>query len=147
MIPGAANRFEWDSAAFQEIFHFGKWIFVATIFGFLMDSGDRLLLGGLVSPDTKDRGWRFSFLAGLIIAPLIYGLFSAGPPEVMIPVTTPFLIIGGILVGLGTQIGSGCTSGHGVCGMSRLSPRSVTATLVFMATGMITVFLVRHVGG
>ena len=105
------------------------------------------IAGGLVSPDTKDRGWRFSFLAGLIIAPLIYGLFSAGPPEVMIPVTTPFLIIGGILVGLGTQIGSGCTSGHGVCGMSRLSPRSVTATLVFMATGMITVFLVRHVGG
>ncbi|RZT11103.1 hypothetical protein SAMN05216319_0420 [Duganella sp. CF402] len=101
------------------------------------------IIGGLIKPQRGDIGWRVAFVAGLIIAPLIYALFLK-LPEVQVEADTPTLIIAGLIVGLGTRYGSGCTSGHGVCGISRLSPRSLVATAVFMAAGFATVFLVRH---
>ncbi|XBQ16696.1 MAG: YeeE/YedE family protein [Oceanicaulis sp.] len=102
------------------------------------------IAGGLIGPGTGDRAWRAAFIAGLIAAPLIYMAF--GPAiEIAVPASTPLLIAAGLLVGIGTQMGSGCTSGHGVCGISRLSPRGIAATATFMATGAIAVFLVRHV--
>lgn len=102
------------------------------------------IAGGLLAPGTSDRGWRIAFIAGMILAPLVYTLIAGQAPAVSFPAGMPLLIAGGILVGLGTQLGSGCTSGHGVCGMARLSPRSIAATLTFMTTGFATVFVVRH---
>jgi uncharacterized membrane protein YedE/YeeE len=101
------------------------------------------IIGGMIKPQRGDIGWRAAFVGGLIIAPLIYALFFK-LPDVQIEADTPTLIIAGLIVGIGTRYGSGCTSGHGVCGISRLSPRSMIATVVFMATGFVTVFLVRH---
>jgi len=104
------------------------------------------IAGGLIGPAAPggERAWRAAFIAGLLIAPLLYTAF--GPPiAVTIPASTPLLIAAGLLVGVGTQLGSGCTSGHGVCGISRLSPRGIAATLTFMASGAVIVFLVRHV--
>jgi uncharacterized membrane protein YedE/YeeE len=91
-----------------------------------------------------DIGWRVAFVAGLMLAPLLYALASALPP-VRITTSLPLLLAGGLLVGWGSRYGSGCTSGHGVCGLSRLSPRSLAATLAFMAAGFATVFVTRHV--
>lgn len=102
------------------------------------------ILGGLLKPHTGDIAWRFAFIAGLIAAPVIYAMVFT-LPAVSIEADTPTLIIAGLLVGLGTRYGSGCTSGHGVCGISRLSPRSMIATLVFMVAGFMTVYLVRHI--
>jgi uncharacterized membrane protein YedE/YeeE len=102
------------------------------------------VLGGLIKPQRGDIGWRVAFVAGLIIAPVIY-VFFLELPEVKIEADTTTLIIAGLIVGLGTRYGSGCTSGHGVCGISRFSLRSLIATVIFMAAGFITVFLVRHV--
>ena len=93
-----------------------------------------------------DLRWRLAFLAGLILAPLAYALVDALPPAT-IEAGYPVLIAAGLLVGIGTRLGGGCTSGHGVCGLSRLSPRSVIATLSFMAAGFVTVFVVRHAIG
>lgn len=101
------------------------------------------ILGGLLRPAPGDVGWRVAFLAGLAGAPLAYGLFAA-LPEVRIDAGAGTLVAAGLLVGLGTRYGSGCTSGHGVCGVSRLSPRSLVATAAFMATGFATVFVLRH---
>ena len=101
------------------------------------------VLGGLFKPARGDVGWRVAFIGGLVGAPLVYGLFSA-LPAVQIDAGYGALIAGGLLVGIGTRYGSGCTSGHGVCGLSRLSPRSLVATLTFMGAGFITVFLLRH---
>ena len=101
------------------------------------------IVGGLLRPSLPDAPWRAAFLAGLIVAPIVYRLF-AGPPNLTIDANYPTLVLAGILVGLGTRYGSGCTSGHGVCGVSRLSPRSVVATLAFMAAGFATVFVTRH---
>ena len=101
------------------------------------------VLGGLFKPARGDVGWRVAFIGGLVGAPLVYGLFSA-PPAVQIDAGYGALISGGLLVGIGTPYGSGCTSGHGVCGLSRLSPRSLVATLTFMGAGFITVFVLRH---
>lgn len=101
------------------------------------------ILGGLIKPRRGDIGWRLAFVSGLIIAPIIYALFFK-LPEVRIEADTTTLIIAGLIVGLGTRYGSGCTSGHGVCGISRLSRRSIIATAIFMAAGFVTVFLVRH---
>jgi uncharacterized membrane protein YedE/YeeE len=102
------------------------------------------IVGGLLRPPFPDAAWRVAFLAGLIAAPILYGLF-AGPPDLTIDADYPTLVVAGILVGLGTRYGSGCTSGHGVCGVSRLSPRSLVATLAFMAAGFATVFATRHI--
>ena len=94
-----------------------------------------------------DRGWRWFFLAGLLLGPLLYhGLSGVSYPQAP-ALGLPFAVAGGLLVGFGTRLGSGCTSGHGVCGIGFLSPRSLVATLVFMATGMLTVYLLRHALG
>ena len=104
------------------------------------------VLGGLLRPVRGDTGWRIAFLAGLVLAPalLAWVVPVAGPHIAAGPVT---LVIAGLLVGFGTRWGSGCTSGHGVCGLSRLSLRSLVATGVFMAAGFATVFVVRHLLG
>jgi uncharacterized membrane protein YedE/YeeE len=102
------------------------------------------ILGGLLSPTQGDVWWRVAFIAGLIMAPLIYSLFTTLPP-IQIDASYPLLIIAGLIVGIGTRYGSGCTSGHGICGISRLSPRSLVATAAFMAAGFITVFIIRHI--
>ncbi|WP_426112876.1 YeeE/YedE family protein [Massilia sp. PWRC2] len=103
------------------------------------------ILGGLLSwPRTPgDRAWRLAFLAGLISAPLVYSL-RAPLPIVTIEAGPLTLVVAGLLVGVGTRYGAGCTSGHGVCGLSRLSPRSLVATVAFMAAGFATVFVGRH---
>ena len=101
------------------------------------------ILGGLLEWPKGDVAWRVAFLAGLIGAPLVYGAVLT-LPEVRIDADIPTLIIAGLLVGVGTRYGSGCTSGHGVCGLSRMSPRSLVATVAFMLAGFATVFVVRH---
>lgn len=101
------------------------------------------ILGGLIKPHRGDIVWRLAFIIGLIAAPLIYALFWR-LPEIQIEANPLTLIAAGLIVGFGTRMGSGCTSGHGVCGIARLSLRSIIATVIFMAAGFITVFLVRH---
>jgi uncharacterized protein len=102
------------------------------------------VLGGLLPPRAGDWAWRVALIAGLVAAPARAQLFlRATPPQIDADVAT--LIVGGLLVGFGTRLGAGCTSGHGVCGVARLSPRSVAATAAFMAAGFVTVFIVRHV--
>ena len=104
------------------------------------------IVGGMLRPQAGEFGWRLAFTAGLIAAPLAYALV-APQPAITIDAGYPVLVIAGLLVGLGTRYAGGCTSGHGVCGLSRLSPRSLVATLAFMGTGFATVFVVRHVIG
>ncbi|TXS90229.1 YeeE/YedE family protein [Parahaliea maris] len=104
------------------------------------------ILGGLLRPAEGDNIWRLAFLGGMIVAPLLWQMFDRLPP-IRIEAGYPLIIAAGLLVGYSTRLGSGCTSGHGVCGISRLSPRSLLATGCFMASGFITVFLLRHVIG
>lgn len=104
------------------------------------------ILGGLLRPEAGDISWRLAFVAGLVAAPLAYTFFAA-LPEVHVDASYAGLVAAGLLVGVGTRYGAGCTSGHGVCGISRLSPRSIVATLAFMAAGVATVFVVRHLAG
>ena len=101
------------------------------------------IIGGLLRPTSGDVGWRLSFLLGLLIAPLLY-ILVASPTAPRIDAGWTTVVVAGLLVGVGTRYGSGCTSGHGVCGLSRLSPRSLAATLAFMGAGFLTVFLARH---
>ncbi|MGZ3182110.1 MAG: YeeE/YedE family protein [Telluria sp.] len=101
------------------------------------------ILGGLLAPKIGDIGWRAAFVLGLVLAPLAYGLVAALPAR-QVDAGYPALVVAGLLVGVGTRYGSGCTSGHGVCGLSRLSPRSLAATLAFMGAGFATVFALRH---
>jgi uncharacterized membrane protein YedE/YeeE len=106
------------------------------------------IVGGLLPPAlASDRSWRLAFILGLVAAPealrAITGDPHVGPPTVGMPM----LVVAGLLVGIGTTLGGGCTSGHGICGISRLSPRSVVAVLVFMVAAIITVFVTRHVVG
>ncbi|MBC7684325.1 MAG: YeeE/YedE family protein [Bdellovibrionales bacterium] len=104
------------------------------------------IVGGLLRPVRGDVVWRIAFVAGIVIAPL---LFSAVRPlpAAEIEAGYPLLVTAGLLVGMGTRYGSGCTSGHGVCGLSRRSPRSIVATVAFMFAGFATVFIARHVLG
>lgn len=104
------------------------------------------IVGGLLSPARGDISWRVLFVAGLLLAPWVWR-FAAPLPDIRIDASGPLLIVAGLLVGYGTRLGSGCTSGHGVCGISRLSWRSIAATGLFMAAGFVTVGLVRHVFG
>lgn len=102
------------------------------------------ILGGLLRPARGDIAWRVAFIAGLVAAPLAYGL-GRTLPAARVDAGTLTLAAAGLLVGLGTRYGAGCTSGHGVCGIARLSPRSMVATACFMAAGFVTVFVARHV--
>lgn len=99
------------------------------------------ILGGVLSRANNDKGWRIAFLLGMVLSPVLWRLV-APLPAVSISASWPMLVVAGILVGVGTRYGSGCTSGHGVCGLSRLSVRSLVATLTFMAAAFITVWLV-----
>jgi len=104
------------------------------------------ILGGLLQPVRGDAAWRLAFILGLVAAPAAYLL--AGPlPKAQIDAGWGALVVAGLLVGVGTRYGSGCTSGHGVCGLSQLSPRSLAATAAFMGAGFLTVFVVRHLLG
>jgi uncharacterized membrane protein YedE/YeeE len=102
------------------------------------------ILGGLLRPAQGDIAWRVAFLLGLVVAPLVYGL-AAPLPTMRIDAGTTTLVAAGLLVGIGTRYGAGCTSGHGVCGLSRRSPRSLVATASFMLSGFVMVYLARHV--
>lgn len=104
------------------------------------------ILGGLLRPAGGDIAWRAAFIFGLVAAPLVYLLFAA-LPRPQIDASYGALVAAGLLVGIGTRYGSGCTSGHGICGISRLSPRSLVATASFMAAGFATVFVLRHLLG
>jgi uncharacterized membrane protein YedE/YeeE len=101
------------------------------------------ILGGLARPQAGDISWRVAFVAGLIAAPLAWGLLAA-LPDIRVDTSYPVLVAAGLLVGVGTRYGGGCTSGHGICGVSRASPRSIAATVAFMAAGFATVFVARH---
>ena len=101
------------------------------------------VLGGLLKPARGDIAWRAAFILGLVAAPLVYGLLQQ-VPALQIDADYAALIAAGLLVGAGTRYGAGCTSGHGVCGLARLSPRSGVATAGFMAAGFATVFMIRH---
>lgn len=105
------------------------------------------ILGGLLAPARGDIAWRLLFLAGLAGGALIYRIVGADGLVVRFDAAYPVIVAGGLLVGFGTIIGGGCTSGHGVCGIARLSPRSLVATLTFLVTGVATVFLARHLVG
>ena len=109
-------------------------------------AGMTAILSGVIPPLGNDWRWRAAFLIGAVIAPLIY-LASGGVVPFAVPVSNTALVIGGLIVGVGVVFGSGCTSGHGVCGMARLSPRSIVATGVFMLATFITVYIIRHVFG
>ena len=101
------------------------------------------IVGGLLRPAPGERGWRIAFLLGLVAAPLVY-MLAAPLPAMRIDAGTGTLIAAGLMVGIGTRYGAGCTSGHGVCGLARGSARSLAATLAFMGAGFATVFIVRH---
>lgn len=105
------------------------------------------ILGGILPPVSPDWAWRAAFLAGAVAAPAL--ILTVGGYDIPFQTTvpTPWIVISGLIVGVGITYGSGCTSGHGVCGMARLSVRSITATLTFMVTTAVTVFIVRHVLG
>jgi uncharacterized membrane protein YedE/YeeE len=102
------------------------------------------IVAGLLRLRPGEWSWRLAFVAGLLLAPLLYSILATLPPH-RIEAGPLRLSVAGLLVGLGTRYGAGCTSGHGVCGLSRLSPRSLLATLCFMASGFATVYLLRHV--
>lgn len=135
--------------------HFNPWIALAggVLLGlaaalFIVLNGRILgisgIVGGLLRPRRGDIAWRVTFLLGMLVAPWLYGLL-AGPTQPRIDAGWGMVVLAGLLVGVGTRYGSGCTSGHGVCGLSRMSPRSLVATLSFMGAGFVTVFLIRHV--
>jgi uncharacterized membrane protein YedE/YeeE len=105
------------------------------------------IMTGLLPPFAADWGWRAAFLLGAIGAPILMVLAGGHTVAFESTAPAPWLIVGGLIVGVGVYFGSGCTSGHGVCGIARLSPRSIVATLTFMATAVATVFVVRHVLG
>ncbi len=105
------------------------------------------VVGGLLVPKLHEAWWRLAFIVGLIVAPLLYAAIAGAVPPIAVTSSTVLLVAGGLLVGFGARLGSGCTSGHGVAGIARLSPRSFVATGAFLVAGMATVFVVRHVIG
>ena len=104
------------------------------------------VLGGLLTPSRGDVAWRVAFVLGIVVAPWAYSIVAAWP-QPQIDAGDGALVVAGLLVGIGTRYGSGCTSGHGVCGLSRLSPRSLAATAAFMGAGFATVYVIRHLSG
>lgn len=104
------------------------------------------ILGNLFT-NARETGWRLGFVIGLIAAPFVWLMLTSGTYVIEITDSILLLVTGGLLVGFGTRMGSGCTSGHGVCGLGRASPRSITATLIFIGIAMVTVYVMRHVIG
>ena len=104
------------------------------------------IMGNLFA-NARETGWRLAFLVGLVAAPFIWLVATGGSYNIEITDSVLLLVAGGLLVGFGTRMGSGCTSGHGVCGLGRASPRSITATLIFIGIAMVTVYVMRHVVG
>lgn len=102
------------------------------------------ILGGLLAPGAKDKAWRIAFVVGLIAAPLIFAAMGRSLAVPDMPASWLVVAAAGLLVGFGTRLGSGCTSGHGVCGIARLSPRSIVATAIFMVAAVATVAIMRH---
>ena len=106
------------------------------------------ILAGVILPTSSgERTWRTTLLLGMVSAPVLYLLLTGSWPAIDVPVSMPMIIVGGLLVGIGVTFGSGCTSGHGVCGLARLSRRSIVAVLSFMVTTFATVYIVRHLLG
>ena len=105
------------------------------------------IFSGLLNFRGEDKGWRIAFVVGLILAPVIAGFAGYGMAPPKLPASWALLVVAGLLVGFGTRLGGGCTSGHGICGIGRLSPRSITATIVFMVTAVVTVAVTHHVLG
>jgi hypothetical protein len=105
------------------------------------------ILGGCLDFATSDKGWRIAFIAGLILAPLTAGLAGFPVPMPEMPASWGVIVLAGLLVGFGTRLGGGCTSGHGVCGIARLSARSIAATGIFMGVAIVVVALTRHAFG
>ena len=108
-------------------------------------SGISGIVGGLLAPKSSDVGWRVAFVVGLLVGAFAYVLATGSALAVTMQASVPGLVVAGLLVGFGTRLGSGCTSGHGVCGIARLSKRSIVATSVFFVVAMLTVFLTHHV--
>ncbi len=102
------------------------------------------IVGGLVTPKAGDTGWRLAFVVGLLLGALAYILAVGGPAPVHVLASPSAILVGGLLVGFGTRLGSGCTSGHGLCGLARFSRRSMVATAVFFGVAILTVFLTHH---
>ena len=140
-----------DWAHFTPVSAFAGGLLIGLAAAWLILADGRVLgasgvLSGLVPPREGDWGWRAALLAGVVAAPLLGRLlFHTPPPTIEAGAAT--VVAGGLLVGFGTRLGTGCTSGHGVCGLARLSPRSLAATVAFMASGFLTVFVVRHIAG
>jgi uncharacterized membrane protein YedE/YeeE len=105
------------------------------------------IFGGLLDPGNNDKGWRVAFIAGLILAPVISGWIGYAMSTPKMPASWTVIIAAGLLVGFGTRLGGGCTSGHGICGVARLSDRSIAATVIFMLVAIVTVAVTRHVVG
>ena len=105
------------------------------------------IFGGSLDLGTNDKGWRIAFVAGLILAPLMAGAVGYAVPSPQMPASWIVVIAAGLLVGFGTRLGGGCTSGHGICGVARLSVRSIAATVIFMLAAIVTVAVTRHVFG
>jgi uncharacterized protein len=103
------------------------------------------IVGGLLARKASEVGWRAVFVVGLLLGAFAYTLATGGEMPVSIQVSLPVIVVAGLLVGFGTRLGSGCTSGHGLCGLARFSRRSVVATAVFFGVAILTVFLSRHV--
>jgi uncharacterized membrane protein YedE/YeeE len=103
------------------------------------------IVGGFLGPGIDDKGWRIAFIAGLILAPLVAGWIGYAMPSPEMPANWIVISAAGLLVGFGTRLGGGCTSGHGICGIAQLSVRSMTATAIFMVTAIVVVALTRHV--
>ena len=107
-------------------------------------SGISGIVGGMLAPKSSEVGWRLVFVAGLLLGAFIYMLATGGAIPVRVQASVPVLVAAGLLVGFGTRLGSGCTSGHGLCGIARLSRRSIVASAVFFGVAMLTVFLTHH---
>jgi len=126
----------------------GLLIGLATVLMMLLNgriAGISGIVGGLLARNGSEVGWRAVFVVGLLLGAFIYMLATGGALPVRVEASLPVMVVAGLLVGFGTRLGSGCTSGHGISGIARLSKRSVVATLVFMGAGIVTVFLTGHV--
>ena len=138
---------DWDHFTPLSSLAGGAFIGLAVAFLLLLNgriAGISGIVGGVLKMQKGDIGWRIAFMAGLVAAPLAWQLFMA-LPAIHIEGGYGLLAAAGLIVGLGTRYGSGCTSGHGVCGLSRLSPRSIVATMLFIGTGLAVAYVIRHV--